>query len=77
LNDGRKLYREKKGYEGFHDHPASWETVAAKFNNLAAPYSSAGLRQRIIDVVQCLEDYPVADLMEALSQVKTPSFISQ
>jgi 2-methylcitrate dehydratase len=66
LKDGRVLEQETTDYEGFYTRPMSWETVAKKFNKIAASNASAGQRASIIDAVSNLEQVSVRDLMEQL-----------
>lgn len=69
FNNGKKLYIEKKDYEGFHTRPASWEFVIQKFNNLAHPFADEQLRRDIVAVVRNLEDYPIEELTRLLEKV--------
>lgn len=73
LKDGRKLYIEKKDYEGFHTRPASWEMVIGKFHRLSAPFVSEKIREEIIRIVQDLENHKVRDLVRVLNQTETPA----
>lgn len=72
LRDGRVLSREKSGYEGFHTRPMQWETVAAKFDRLAAPHVPADRRREIVAAVESLEDLPVADFTRLLAHLPHP-----
>jgi 2-methylcitrate dehydratase len=56
LRDGRTLEREQHDYEGFHTRPMSWDTVAAKFNRLAAAHIDSGARAQIADGVRRLDE---------------------
>ncbi len=70
LRDGRTLEREQHDYEGFHTRPMSWDTVAAKFNRLAAEHIDSGERAQIIDAVSRLDepdDLAVDELMQLLT----------
>src|SRR6266568_3419038 len=66
LNDGRTLAREKQDYEGFYARPMSWEKAVAKFERLAAPFTSTAQRAAIIKIVAHLETKAVAQLTELL-----------
>jgi 2-methylcitrate dehydratase len=59
---------EKRDYEGFHTRPMRWETVAAKFDGLAAPWADETLRAEIREAVRTLGDRPVAELMALLAR---------
>jgi 2-methylcitrate dehydratase len=70
LRDGRQLEREQHDYEGFHTRPMTWDTVAAKFNRLAARHTDSGVRARILDVVRRLDElghFGVDELMRLLA----------
>lgn len=56
LTGGTKHTITKTDYEGFHTRPMSWETVIAKFTDLATPHTSEGRRTAIIESVQNLEN---------------------
>jgi 2-methylcitrate dehydratase len=57
LRDGRTLEREQHDYEGFHTRPMSWDTVAAKFDRLAAHHADSGVRRRIVALVRRLDKF--------------------
>ena len=67
LGDGRILEREQHDYEGFHTRPMSWDTVAAKFDRLAAGHVEPKLGARIQDAVRRLEELDVEDLTRLLA----------
>ena len=73
LKDGEKYEIKKSDYEGFHTRPMSWETVSAKFEGLAKPYTSQVVRDQLISTVQNFERHSVADLMELLKDVRLSS----
>lgn len=73
LKNGETLRIHKSDYEGFHTRPMSWDTIEDKFERLAAPYTSAELRSKIIKTVQEFEEYAVLDLMKLLAEVKLES----
>ncbi|RJQ55057.1 MAG: MmgE/PrpD family protein [Desulfobacteraceae bacterium] len=66
LEGGERLEKEKKGYEGFHARPMSWEQVVRKFNHLSAPHTEGAVQKRIIDTVARLEDAETSDLVGLL-----------
>lgn len=66
LKGGRKLSIEKQDYEGFYTRPMSWETVIAKFERLATPYTDATQRAAIIEMVAHLETKEVEQLTKVL-----------
>jgi 2-methylcitrate dehydratase len=68
LADGRVFTTEKRDYEGFLTRPMSWEQLAIKFDNLAAPYTDAGMRREIVQMVSELDTIQIADLMRLLAQ---------
>lgn len=59
---------EKRDYEGFQTRPMRWETVAAKFEGLAAPYADGTLRTKIRKAVEELDERPVAELVAVLAR---------
>jgi len=69
LADGRVLTVEKRDYEGFLTRPMSWEHLAAKLDNLAAPYTDAAIRQEIIHMVSALDTIQISDLTSLLARV--------
>ncbi len=68
LRDGRTLEREQHDYEGFHTRPMGWDAVAAKFNRLAARHVEPGLRARIQDAVENLDELRVDELTSLLAK---------
>jgi 2-methylcitrate dehydratase len=73
LRDGRTLERQQHDYEGFNTRPMSWDTVAAKFDRLAAERVEPGLRCRIQDAVRNLDELRVAELTGLLALKPDPS----
>lgn len=71
LRDGRTLEIEKQDYEGFHSRPMAWETVVAKFSELAAPNTDPEAIAEIVGAVSRLEDIKVSELTNLLGQVRT------
>jgi 2-methylcitrate dehydratase len=72
LRDGRTLEREQHDYEGFHTRPMSWDTVAAKFDRLAARHTDSGVRPRIVALVRRLEEFDHFGVEELTRLLKTP-----
>ena len=72
LRHGPVLTKEKRDYLGFHTRPLPWESVTAKFQHLAAPYTDAALRQEIVEVVSSLEAVQVGELTRLLARVRSP-----
>ena len=70
LADGRVLTVEKRDYEGFLTRPMSWEHLAVKLDNLAAPYTDAAIRQEIIQMVLALDTIQISDLTSLLARVR-------
>lgn len=70
LKNGNTHQVTKKDYEGFHTRPMSWETIIEKFEGLAEPYTSAELREKIVETVRNFEKHKVADLMKMLAGVR-------
>jgi 2-methylcitrate dehydratase len=60
LRDGRELNREQHDYEGFNTRPMSWDTVAAKFDDLAPDHD------RIKEAVADLENLQTRELTQLL-----------
>jgi 2-methylcitrate dehydratase len=64
LRDGRVLEREQRDYEGFTTRPMSWDSVAAKFDDL-----SCGRGEQIKQAVAKLEDLETTDLTRLLEAI--------
>lgn len=71
LKDGQSHQIEKNDYEGFHTRPMSWDTVSAKFEGLAEPFTTSELREQVIDMTKNFEQHSVSELMELLQEVNT------
>ena len=69
LKDGTVHKITKTDYEGFNTRPMSWETVEAKFTNLAKPFTSAGVREDIVKAVKNLEQVSARDLAAILGNL--------
>jgi 2-methylcitrate dehydratase len=68
--DQRILMKEQVGYEGGLTNPMSWARTVEKFQWLSEPFADDDLRSRLIETVQQLDERPVSDLMDLLSQVR-------
>src|SRR6056297_1176871 len=73
LKDGKSYKIEKKDYEGFHTRPMNWEIIIQKFEKLAVPFTTANLREEIINTVQNFEEHNVNELTELLAKVDRSS----
>jgi len=69
LTDGTVLRSEQSSYEGFHDHPLSWDGARRKFDALTTPFTTPELREEIATIVADLENRSVAELTAALARV--------
>ncbi|MGK7368979.1 MAG: MmgE/PrpD family protein, partial [Candidatus Halalkalibacterium sp. M3_1C_030] len=69
LKNGNTHQVSKKDYEGFHTRPMSWDTIIEKFEDLAEPYTSPDLREKIVKTVREFEKHKVTDLMKLLADV--------
>jgi 2-methylcitrate dehydratase len=68
LADGRRLFKEKRDYEGFHTRPMGWEAVAAKFGRLTAGRMETATAKEVEEGVQHLEEIEVAELTALLAR---------
>ncbi len=67
LKDGQTLSREKRDYEGFYTRPLHWEQAVAKFERLAAPYTTTDQRAAVVEAAAHLESSKsIAQLTEVL-----------
>jgi 2-methylcitrate dehydratase len=73
LRDGRRFEIEKRDYEGFHTRPASFESVAAKFHQLAAPFAPVNLLDAIVETVSKLSRVRIRELTALLGQIPCPT----
>src|SRR5699024_576766 len=67
--DGTVFHAAQDSYDGFHTDPLSWEGARAKFDLLAAPFTTSELREEIAGIVHDLDQLRVADLTSALAKV--------
>jgi 2-methylcitrate dehydratase len=68
--DKRILVKEQLGYEGGLTNPLSWDRTVEKFQWLSEPFADQVLRMRLIQAVQQLDERPISDLTDLLSQVR-------
>src|SRR6185437_6727400 len=66
LDDGGEHRSENTHHEGFISRPMRWETVAAKFERLAAPYTDRESRRALVEAVAQLDSLTVRDLTALL-----------
>jgi 2-methylcitrate dehydratase len=69
LKDGRAFSIDKTDYEGFGTRPMSWDTVIAKFNGLATPFTSERARKAIIDAARNIERMRIRDFTAILADL--------
>ncbi|MEM7733469.1 MAG: MmgE/PrpD family protein [Pseudomonadota bacterium] len=69
LKDGTVHKMTKRDYEGFNTRPMSWDTVEAKFTNLATPFTSERTRVAIVDAVKNIEEVPARELAAILGNL--------
>jgi 2-methylcitrate dehydratase len=69
LKDGRAFSIDKTDYEGFSTRPMSWDTVIAKFNGLATPFTSERARKAIIDAARNIERMRIRDFTAILADL--------
>ena len=71
LADGAVVRVSREAYHGFHTDPLDWAGARHKFDQLAAPFASATLRDEIAGVIGDLESHRVGELTSALGRVHT------
>lgn len=69
LKDGRHFIIEKRDYKGFFTRPFSWEDITKKFHQLAEPFASKEIRNKIIEVVNTIETVRIEDLTNLFNQI--------
>ncbi|MBY0273334.1 MAG: MmgE/PrpD family protein [Alphaproteobacteria bacterium] len=69
LKDGQTFRIEKKDYEGFFTRPFSWEDITKKFHQLAEPFASKEIRNKIVQIVHHIETVKIEDLTNLFSQI--------
>ena len=72
LHDGRVLTQELADYPGFLTRGRTWDATRQKFDRLAAPYTTAALRDAIAATVGDLDRLQVTQLTSLLSSVRLP-----
>jgi 2-methylcitrate dehydratase len=69
LADGTTLSASTASYQGFFTNPLDWTGALDKYRRLVAPFTGAGLGDRIAEVVHDLDHRPVRELTALLGQV--------
>ncbi|MEM9442345.1 MAG: MmgE/PrpD family protein [Pseudomonadota bacterium] len=69
LTDGSVCQITKTDYEGFSTRPMSWDTVTAKFVDLASPFTSERTRRAIVDAVKNIEAMSTRDFANILGNL--------
>ena len=72
LRDGRVLTAEATDFPGFVTRERTWEATQAKFDQLAAPFTTPALRARLLTMVTGLDEVPVTALTHLLRSVALP-----
>lgn len=72
LRGGRVLTAEAADFPGVVTRGRTWEATQAKFDRLAAPYTTPALRARLLTTVTDLDEVPVTALTQLLRSVGLP-----
>ena len=72
LHDGRVLTQELADYPGFLTRGRTWDAAREKFERLAAPYTTASVREEIAATVADLDQIQVAQLTSLFASVRLP-----
>jgi 2-methylcitrate dehydratase len=70
FNDGRKVSKVKRDYEGFLTHPMTWETLVQKFEQLSQNRITKKQQLEIENAVANLEMIQVSELCAMLEKLK-------
>lgn len=70
LRDGQSYTKELAEYPGFLPSGRTWEAARGKFERLAAPYTTAAVREQIAVTVAHLDQLQVADLTRLFAAVR-------
>jgi 2-methylcitrate dehydratase len=70
--DGRVLQREKDSYPGFFRQPMPIQMLIGKFNQLAKLSAAPKAVQRVIESVAKIEERPISELIDSLSDLGSP-----
>ena len=73
LQDGKVIEHEVQDFPGLPSHPFTWEDSVEKFDRLVVGRADEEVYRQIKDAVRSLETIKVADLMEPLGRVRTPT----
>ena len=68
LRDGRRLDSATTGARGDFANPLSDEELNAKFDSLVIPTLGIALRDRLVEVLETLEQRPAGDLLRLLAE---------
>lgn len=69
FRDGRVLSAEAADFPGFMTRGRTWEVTRAKFEQLAAPFTTPILRARLLATVADLDEVPITALTHLLRSV--------
>lgn len=72
LRDGQTLTEDRADYQGFLTRGRTWDAARGKFEKLAAPYTTASVREQIAATVADLDQLQVAQLTTLLASVRLP-----
>jgi 2-methylcitrate dehydratase len=72
LRDGRTLSEEHADYPGFLTRGRTWDAARGKFERLAAPYTTASVRDQIAATVADLDQLQVTQLTSLFASVRLP-----
>src|SRR5699024_5093631 len=75
MKDGKTYSIRKTDYEGFHTRPASRKMIRDKFRLLTKSFITEDTREKIIEMIENLEDYKIRDLMEVLRDCQKEEMI--
>ena len=70
LRDGRTFTEERADYPGFVTRGRTWEAARIKFERLAAPYTTASVREQVAATVADLDQLQVAQLTSLFGSVR-------
>lgn len=77
LTNGKEFNREKDDYHGFFTRPFNWHDTIDKFNRLTGDLITSERKEKIVELVQSLENRMIADLLplcEPSGNIKIFSF---
>jgi len=68
LKDGKTFSQEKDDFYGFNTRPLSWESVIEKFRRLNENYLTGEEQDKLVKLVQNLENESMTDLVNLISK---------